>query len=51
MYFEAPAEKFDRYAPALTLVSGSMGLATLFFLLVLSPIMSIAQQAAQALVG
>lgn len=51
MYFDAPAEGLDRPAPSLLFVSGGMGLATVFFILVLGPLMNMAQQAALALAG
>lgn len=51
MYFDAPAEGLDRPAPSLLFVSGGMGLATVFFILVLGPLMTMAQQAAMALAG
>ncbi|MCG0994220.1 NADH-quinone oxidoreductase subunit NuoN [Acetobacter indonesiensis] len=51
MYFDAPAEGLDRAAPSLLFVSGGMGLATVFFILVLGPLMTMAQQAAMALAG
>ncbi|MFT9142159.1 NADH-quinone oxidoreductase subunit N, partial [Acetobacter orientalis] len=51
IYFDAPAEGFDRPAPSLLFVSGSMGVATLLFILGLGPLMTMAHHAAQALVG
>lgn len=51
IYFDSPAEAFDSPAPSLLFVSGSMGVATLLFILGLGPLMTMAQHAAQALVG
>lgn len=51
MYFDASAEGLDRPARSLLFVSGSMGLATVFFILALGPLMAMARQAALALGG
>ncbi|MFT8674529.1 MAG: NADH-quinone oxidoreductase subunit NuoN [Acetobacter sp.] len=51
MYFDAPAEQFDRPAPSLLFISGGMGLATVLFIAMLGPLMAFAHQAAIALVG
>lgn len=51
MYFDASAEGLDRPARSLLFVSGSMGLATVFFILALGPLMTMARQAALALGG
>lgn len=51
MYFDASAERLDQPARSLVFVSGSMGLATVFFVLALGPLMALARQAALALGG
>lgn len=51
MYFDASAEGLDRPARSLLFVSGGMGLATVFFILALGPLMAMARQAALALGG
>ena len=51
MYFDAPVQAFDRPAPSLMFVSGSMSVATVLFVVFLGPLMTVAQQAAVALAG
>lgn len=51
LYFEESAEAFDRPATTLLFVTGGMSVATVLFILALGPLMTVAQHAAQALVG
>jgi NADH-quinone oxidoreductase subunit N len=51
MYFDAPAGVFDRRAPSLSFVIAATGIVTTFFIVVLGPVTSAAQAAAQALLG
>ncbi|MGO3518447.1 MAG: NADH-quinone oxidoreductase subunit N, partial [Acetobacter cibinongensis] len=51
LYFEESAEAFDPPATTLLFVTGGMSAATVLFILALGPLMTVAQHAAQALVG
>lgn len=51
MYFDEPAQAFDRPASSLLFVSGGMGLVTVLFVALLGPLMMVAKQAALALAG
>ncbi len=51
MYFDAPAERFDRRSPSLSFVAAAGGLFTTFFFLFPAPVVGAAQTAAHALFG
>jgi NADH-quinone oxidoreductase subunit N len=51
MYFDPPAERFDRRSPSLSFVAAAGGIFTTFFFLLPAPVVGAAQSAAHALFG